>query len=328
MGNSFDGFLLLYTVNTKTGATKLHSSNKCSNVSSIAWMGDNVITVGPRFVKVWRVEKAPTISPSKGILDLATSATAPPGSPGPKTFSGRNCILGSLLDATFTCIAPVSDLKAILCTSKGDVCLLDDSDKSQRLEKVAQMDFNIQCASFDEKRRLVWVAGKDQKTKALSLESLLSSNSPARTLEVSINSTLPLSCNPTDATYLQAIGSVRDRMVTSDSRKNVRITEVGGEREDYCLGPDTKHLPAHESAVLGVCELLRSPGSDGPQFLTYSAKGTVLFWLLDGTCYDRMDITLDQTQGLDAGDRNELKVVVASDVDELLYSGDKSGVLR
>ena len=328
LGNSFDGFLLLYTVNPKKGSIKLHSSNKCSNVSNIAWMGQSVITIGARHVKVWRVDKMQTVSPSKGPFDLASSSAALPGSPGPKTFSGRNCLLGSLLDATFTCITPITDSKAILCTAQGDICLLDDSDKSQKLEKVAQMAFSIQCAYYDETRRLVWVGGKDQKTKALSLESLTSLNGLSDSLAQSPDSSPTAVSNLADTRSVLAMGSVRGCIVTSDSERNVRITQVERAREVYYLGDDKKHLPAHESAVLGVCELQNRPNFGGQDFLTYSARGTVLFWLIDGTCCSRIDIRLDQTQGADVGDMNELKVVVVSDLDESLYSGDKRGVLR
>ena len=291
-------------------------------------MGNSVVTIGARHVKVWRVEQAQIALLPKGPLDLASSTTAPPGSPGPKTFSGRNCLLGPLLDATFTCVVTITDSKAILCTSQGDVCLLDDSDKSQKLEKLASMDFGIQCAYFDEGRKLVWVAGKDQKMRGLSLENLTSSEKVPNLSVPSSNLVPPAVPGSTEIPSMLAIGSVRGCIVTSDSERNIKITSVERDREVYHLGEKIKHLPAHESAVLGVCELLQTSDSDEPKFLTYSSKGTVLFWLLDGACSGRIDIRLDQTEGAEPGDMNELKVVTTSKVNDLLYSGDKNGVLR
>ena len=328
LGNTFDGFLLLYTVNPKTGTVRLHSSNKCSNVTNIAWMGNSVISAGARHVKVWRIEKVPVASPSKGPLEVTISTAAPPGSPGPRTFSGRNCLLGSLLDATFTCIAPIADSMAILCTSQGDVCLLDDSDKSQKLERKASVDFAVQCAFFDEDQGIVWVAGRDQKSKAFSLESLISSNCLSDAQARSSEPNSSLGSGTVEKSKVIAIGSVRGCVVTTDGEKHVRIKRVSKNGEINLLGADDKHLPAHESAVLGVCELQEASEHDKPKFLTYSAKGTVLFWLLDGTCSNRIDIELDQTDGTEPGDMNELKVVIASSFDAMLYSGDKRGVLR
>ena len=291
-------------------------------------MGNNLITVGARHVKVWRPEKAQVASPSKGPLDLANSTVAPPGSPGPKTLSGRNCLLGSLLDATFNCAVPISDSKAILCTSQGDICLLDDSEKSQKLEKVTSAGFSIQCAFYDEARGLVWVAGQDQRTRAFSVNHLTSSNSPSDAKGPLFDSTLPENPSLSETPSILAIGSVRNHVITSDSERNVRLMDVEQHNDVHQLGANKKHLPAHESAVLGVCELQSKDGSNKPNFLTYSARGTVLFWLLDGTCCGRTEIRLDQAQSEESGDVNELKVVVVSIFDEYLYSGDKRGVLR
>ena len=293
-------------------------------------MGNNVVTVGARHVKVWRVEQAQSASQPKGRLDLESSAAATPGSPGggPKTFGGRNCLLGSLLDATFTCATAVSHCKAILCTSQGDVCLLDDSDKSQTLDRVAKVNFGVQCVYLDESRGLVWVGGKDQTTKAFTLESLTSPASlPESPKPLSGASSPSVSISP-KLSHVLALGAVRERIVSSDSERNVRIRDVEVGPKAYCLGADSKHLPAHDSAVLGVCELLYRSGSDNADFLTYSASGTVLFWLLDGMCISKMDIKLDQLQCADPGDLNELKVLVASSLDGSLFSGDKRGVLR
>ena len=291
-------------------------------------MGNSVVTAGARHVKVWRVEKAPVTSPSKGLLDVATSTAAPSGSPGPKTFSGRNCLLGSLLDATFTCIAPITDSKAILCTSQGDVCLLDDSDKSQRLERKANVEFGIQCAFFEEDRGVVWVAGRDQKSRALSVESLISSDGLPDSQAPSSELVPPVGSGLAEIPRVLAIGSVCGCIVTADSERNVRITRVVKDGEAHLLGANDKHLPAHESAVLGVCELPEISKFNAAKFLTYSAKGTVLFWLLDGTCSSRIDVRLDQKEGAEPGDMNELKVMMASSFDELLFSGDKRGILR
>ena len=328
LGNSFDGFLLLYSVNPKSGSLKIHSSNKCSNVSNLAWMGNSMITVGARHVKVWRPEKAQVASPSKGPLDLASSTNAPPGSPGPKALSGRNCLLGSLLDATFNCIVPISDSKAVICTSQGDVCLLDDSDKCQKLEKVTSVGFGIQCAFLDGDRGLVWVAGQDQHAWAFPINTLTSSNSSSNELGPLSE---PASLEPTglsETPSILAIGSVRGHIVTSDSERNVRLMRVEQRDGSFQIGASNKHLPAHESAVLGVCELPARIESSEPTFLTHSARGTVLFWLLDGTCSGRTEIRLDQAQSEESGDVNELKIVVVSTFDEMLYSGDKRGVLR
>src|SRR5271169_665927 len=66
IGAPNDGFLYVWSINTRTGAARLHSSNKCTSfIRGMVWMGGSIITVGTRHVKVWRVEDGVTSSPSK-----------------------------------------------------------------------------------------------------------------------------------------------------------------------------------------------------------------------------------------------------------------------
>lgn len=327
IGNTYDGFMLLYSINLKSGSARLHSSNKCSNVRTIAWMGNSVITVGTRHVKVWRVER-PLASPAKGRSDAVDITAGPPGSPAPRTFSGRNCLLGPLIDATFTCIEAVSDCKAILCTSQGEICLLDDSDKMQRLTKVAQVKFGIFCVYFNQRNNLIWFGGTERHMEAIPFETLVQpAASPLSPAPLPTPALASASYFGNGACVL-AIGSVRDRIITCNSERIVDIRHIEETDGVPCLSADCKRLPAHESAVLGVCNLLYRPDDSGPSFLTFSAKGTVLLWLFDGTCAGRIEVPLEQRGYMEEDDENELKIMVASDFDGLLLSGDKLGVLR
>ena len=321
LGNEYDGFILIYSINTKTGSAKLHSSNKCSNVHRVTWMGHSVVSIGNRHAKVWRTD----VSPSKTKLEVDNNGTRPPGSPTPKAFAGRNCLLGPLIDATFTSVAAISESSAILCTAQGDICLLDDSDRTQRLERLAQVEFSILCVVFDHACGLVWVGGRHGATRSVRLDTsnkpTISTDSPVKTSSLSSNHSVMMP----DTT---AIGLVRGRVITVDSHRVVEIRGVEDNKGTSGMNSLIKRLPAHESSVLGVSSLLPKSRVDGPDFLTFSAGGTVLFWLLNGTCTGSMTIPLDQPIHPEDGDANNLKVVVPLDSDEHLLSGDKMGVLR
>ena len=125
-----------------------------------------------------------------------------------------------------------------------------------------------------------------------------------------------------------AIGLVRGRVITVDSHRGIEIQGAAETDRASGLSCDSKRLPAHESAVLGVSSLLPKSRVDGPDFLTFSARGTVLFWLLDGACTGNMKIPLNQPIYLEDGDTNDLKIVIPLGSDERLLSGDKIGVLR
>ena len=328
LGNSYDGFVLIYSINQKTGMARLHSSNKCSNVNSVSWMGSSIISIGTRHVKVWRVERAAPSSPSKTRLEMDISLSGPPGSPTPKTFSGRNCILGELIDSTFTALVAISDCRAIVCSAQGDICLLDDTDRTQRLEKVAQVAFKIHCVTFDCNNKILWVAGEGIGMQAIRLHDLLQPKRSNSTSLVSSSleseSTSSVGKQPT----IVSVGLVRNCTISVDSNRNIEIKTAEEISTSSSSNIISKRLPAHDSAVLGVRSLLPKSSQDSPDFLTFSAKGSVRFWLLDGSYTGNIDIPLDQPDCTEDGDVNELKTVIPSDADGHLLSGDKNGTLK
>ena len=328
LGNSYDGFVLIYSINLKSGLARLHSSNKCSNVNHVIWMGSSVVSIGIRHVKVWRLERATPSSPSKTRLELESNLTGPLGSPNPRTFSGRNCLLGELIDATFTAAVAISDSRAILCTVQGDICLLDDTDRTQRLERVARVDFKVHCVTFDRNGDLVWIAGEAGMTKPMNLDDLTKPNKSS--ISTAVVSSLQSKKEPNieKRPITLAIGLVRGRVISVNANRIIEIRTAEAISSTSDLTTISKRLPAHESAVLGVRSLLPKSEEDGPDFLTFSAKGTVLFWLLNGACTGSIEIPLDQPSCPEDGDTNEVKTVVPFDADSCLACGDKSGALR
>lgn len=279
-------------------------------------------------MKVWRVDKDTPVSPSKARLDLENITTLPPGSPVPKTFSGRNCLLGILIDAIFTAVVAVSDQEAILCTAQGDICLLDDTQRMQRLERLARVDFAILCVTFDVNHGRIWVAGHGGNMRHVRLNDLLERRDSPDSPKFS-----PLLCfDSTSSTKktasIVAVGLVRERMVTIDSDRIIEIQSAIRPRGASASSMASKRLAAHDSAVLGVCSLLPRLAEDEAEFLTFSAKGTVLFWRLNGTCTASIEIPLDQPPSVEDGYVNELKIVGYSISDGSLVSGDKNGVLQ
>ena len=317
LGNAFDGFILIYSINAKTRAARLHSSNKCSNVHRILWMGDRVVSIGIRHAKVWRTQ----VSHSKTKPELDNIGIESPKSPAPKTFAGRNCLLGPLMDATFTSAAAISDCRAVICTLQGDICLLDDSHEMQQLERVAHVDFGILCVLVDHACGLIWIGGREGNVMSMHLNNMVKST--ARVVPT-VSTPALQSTGPNVVPDIIAVGLVRGRIVAVNSH---RIIEIRG-LVDTAGGSvtDSKRLPAHESAVLGVSNLLPKRFK-GPDFFTWS-RGIVLFWLLDGTCTGSIEIHLDQPVCPEDGDTNDLKIVVPLGSDELLLSGDSMGVLR
>lgn len=312
LGNKYDGFILIYSINAKTGSAKLHSSNKCSNVHRVVWMGHSVISIGVRHAKVWRLE----------LDNIGTTSSKVPAL---KAFAGRNCLLGTLMDAIFTSVAVISNHRAVLCTEQGHIALLDDSDETQQLKTVAHVGFGILCAGFDCAYGLVWIGGRDGNSRSIPLDALIKPTVQNFLLTTNWHFS---STDSDTAPDIIAIGFVHGRAVTINSHRIIEIRRLVETEGASAMESDSKRLPAHESAVLGVSSLLPKDKVDSPDFLTFSARGSVLFWLLNGACIGSIKIPLDQPVCPEDGDTNDLKIVVPLMSDEHLLSGDRMGVLR
>ena len=329
LGDLHDGFVYVWSINEKTGSGKLHYSNKCQNAQEIGWIGNNIVSFGIRHVKVWRMETISMSSPSKIRYDSENNAEQLPSSFSPKTLQGRNCLLGSLIDSVFTCFAAISESRAVLCTDRGDICLLllDESDHSQRILKVAQADFSVICVTVEERRECIWIGGKDGHVKAISLHDLDMLES-AVGLPRSSEATALCSIRPTHTNLdILAIGVVLDRVITVGSDHTIELRQVEMSNDEITVGVMCKRISAHDSAVLGV-SILHKPNKKDSDFMTWSAGGAILFWLFDGSYKGNIQIELDQSSPQSEYDPNQLKVVRASCFDDFYISGDRDGILR
>lgn len=128
---------------------------------------DQNASAGIRHVKIWRIQNSRPLSPSKHRSAGESKAQAIPQSPNTTTpLPGRNCLLGSLVDSTFTCVARLMDDRAIVCSERGDVCLIEESEGNQRLVKVEEAGFGVTCIAVDAKNN-VWLGGGGGKIRCV-----------------------------------------------------------------------------------------------------------------------------------------------------------------
>ena len=351
LGDVNDGFLFIWSINAKTGSARLHFTNKCTaSVLSMAWCSNSLITVGTRYVKVWRVgEPSPGFQTKPGRVQLEDSNA----SPGPKTLSGRNSLLGSLADSTFTCVAPFSESEAILCTTTGVVCLLDDRTGSQELKSIKQLRFPAQSIAVDIQAQKVWFAHCDGQLDNESFESLRSVPGPLPVTGCNAGdepAMIPCHSVPAAAGPLRAFQSpqrfgsrkrkkrkaivaarcLSNKIVSIDDARNIRVERFGpglysadSDRSSVIL------LPAHNDAVQGVVPLPKQ--STLGDYITWSLQGTVNYWSLDGSLRRSEKVELEQLeQSLTEQDEcvNELKSIRVSDDTQWVVSGDRLGVLQ
>jgi WD40 repeat protein len=233
-----------------------------------------------------------------------------------KTLSGRNVLLGPLVEATFTTLAAISDHKAIVCSEKGDVCLLDDTE-GQKLMRLANTGFSITCIAVDVSTRQIRIGGRNGKVKSMSLDDLLAPNTPPE-------SPTPRkeSFSTNDLGHLCAMGYASCTLITIDSKHSIEISNPDS-------APETLNtpFPAHGDAVLGV-RLLSQPNEINAAFLTWSANGTIVFWDLEGNSKKSLNVEIEQTPATEDDAVNQCLIVRSSKGAKFLITGDKYGVLR
>ncbi|KAL4910102.1 hypothetical protein BDW74DRAFT_48239 [Aspergillus multicolor] len=320
LGDVNDGFLFVWSIGLKNGSAKLHSTNKCTTVvRDMTWLGQALITVGVRHVKVWRLPDIRPVSPSKSRTNTGESSNFVT----PKALSGRNCVLHTLADSTFTSVVGISDSEAIVGTDSGALCLVDDNDGNAKLTLIQQMDFGITSLTADSDRACIWVGGRGRRIRRLAFESLRPPSSFPSPRSFSRSPTEPKSKEPA----ITCIGSLASHLITVDGTKAIHVYPVNdltdeGEQCDTGIA-----MPAHRDSVLGV-GLLKMPNHLSADFFTWSSRGMVKFWNTQGECRDSRTIPVEPLAGSDDGAANELKILRTSTDRGLFVSGDKVGVLR
>ncbi|KAF1978085.1 WD40 repeat-like protein [Bimuria novae-zelandiae CBS 107.79] len=321
LGSPNDGFLYVWNINSRTGAASLHSSNKCTSyINRMAWMGNSLVTVGTRHIKVWRTEES---NPASRLSKARQSDASFLSSSVHKTLPGRNCLLESLQDANFTSVVAVAPSKAVVASDKGQLCLIDDSDGTQRFFKVVETAIAVTSMAVDLKGRL-HLASSHGGLKTLNISDTLGILTPPPSPPPRVES--PTVTLATDFTKIEAVGSLLDCLVTVDAQNSIRLSELCACDDESTIGDVVQKLPAHGNPVLGVAALAKS-NTSGASFYTWSTGGTVLFWAPEGTHKESFEVPLEQIDDPDVG-LNELKTVTSSADANFIITGDRYGVLR
>ncbi|QIW96821.1 hypothetical protein AMS68_002339 [Peltaster fructicola] len=324
LGTVNDGFLYVWTINDRTGAADLFASNKLTTlINCITWMGRSLLTVGLRFVKVWRPDDAhnhdvkmsdssnlltPRHRDSSRLSDFGRSIFTPKH----KTLHGKNSLLNELLECNFITALAVSTTKAIICADLGEVCVLDDAGKTQNISLVGITDFNITAARTRNGHSLE-VLGAAGQSKLIPLANIASAFDLVQSSRRQTLSPMRTPSHASDA--ITATAELKDLIVelTADRAVTVRRLLTAD-------GTSTVQIPAHQDAILGV-RTIQPQDVPTARYLTYSADGTVHFWDAEGDLVSSLQISNISQPG------GELKVVAPSCDGTYLVAGDKHGVL-
>ncbi|KAB5582536.1 WD40-repeat-containing domain protein [Coniochaeta sp. 2T2.1] len=312
LGTANDGFLYLWKIDPRTGAAKLNQQNRCTSfIRGMIWMGNNLLTLGVRHVKVWRVDEEKSTSPTKPRFPGDTQTPQPQTQ---RALPGRNILLGSLLEATFSCAVAIDDTRAVICSETGDVCLLDDTQKQMKLTRLLEIGFLIHCVTLRQDK--VYISGKGGEVAVLSLDAILHGNADVVTKKTE------------GSNGLLAMGFLAENLVTIDDKHSIDIWSP-----DYIPSPgslDAGHIPipCHGEPIVGIHTV---PGykEPGTAFFTWSASGRVNLWDSDGMVKASFNIPIEQLDVSEDSDLvNELVMVRATKGGKQFITGDKLGVIR
>ncbi|KIW12169.1 hypothetical protein PV08_09444 [Exophiala spinifera] len=331
LGNLNDGFLFVWSLNSRTGQVTLHSANKCTtNVCDMTWCGNSLITVGTRHIKIWQAKENPKQSPTRKPRFFRASdayATSPGAAPGPAPLQGRNCLLGSMVDSTFTCVAAVDDCLAVVGTETGHLCLVDTSQTALELRVFKKTDFPISSIAYlAHTKRLLLGTSHGLQSEDFDLLMKSSIDSPSRMLRrkpprlSSIRRSLGLVQQT--AKSVTAVGTLPSHIITLDSDGSLQLQpcEPGDSNESQPT------FAAHNSILLGVQTL--SDGCAFGDFLTWSKNGEIKFWSSQGELIKQEIVDLDNSSA-DANDcENELTRVRYIQEINCFVVGDRFGLLK
>ncbi|PYI28537.1 WD40 repeat-like protein [Aspergillus indologenus CBS 114.80] len=323
LGDVNDGFLFVWSVNPKTGSARLHSTNKCTSfIRDMAWVGQTLVTVGTRHVKVWRL---PDVRPGSPKSRLTAEPSASPSNHTPKALSGRNCLLGSLAESTFTSVASVSDCESVVGTDTGALCFLDHNEGTHKLSVAHYFDYAITSLAVDLGRSCLWVGGRGGRIQCMPLAKLRSLTVPSSPAFSGRSSVEPSSKGPT----ITCMGCIGPNLVAMDSSNTIKIFSTDELSDDLDVNDSDlgNTLQAHRDAVLGI-RPVSDPNNLGAEFYTWSRNGVVKFWDDTGKCRNSRSIILEHPNGVNEDISNELKVLCATEKMDYFLSGDKFGVLR
>ncbi|KAI1083947.1 WD domain-containing protein [Whalleya microplaca] len=314
LGSANDGFLYIWKIDPRTGAAKLFQQNRCTSyIRGMIWMGNNLVTLGVRHVKVWRIDEAlqpPSPMKPKYIGDLNTPAHSQQ-----KTLPGRNVLLGNMIEATFSCAAAIDDTSAIICSETGDVCLLDDTGKQMKLTNVLESGFPTTCVAIRE--GVAYIGGRSGNLATVDVASFMKGDSDS------------LKTSTESFAGLFALGFLKENMVTVDAKRSIQVWKTGDGPDSV----DTKSAPipisGHQDSILGV-EALRRPNAPDADFYSWSGSGDVILWDLEGNIKSTIQVPLDQACFDDDGPDlvNQLTLVRATQGGKFFVAGDKLGVAR
>ncbi|KAK3675178.1 hypothetical protein LTR78_005112 [Recurvomyces mirabilis] len=325
LGNVNDGFLYIWSVDDR-GSPILHASNKCTVlVNAMAWLGRSLVTVGLRFVKVWRPDETPgsEVKRSESMLYPGTPRQRADNrsgdfgnsilSPRNRVLSGKNVLLSDMLDCNFVSLAVLNSAQAAVCAVSGEICLLDDVDDTQSLREIATAPFAVTAATLNRTGglRVMGAGGSAVEVDTTWFHDPIE----VQTLKQAACAS-PTLATEKPTTYIVSAARIKANLVTLDSSGTIEV------RSDE---DTTIRKAGHGEALAGVVPV-KGPENSTASFLTFSAEGSLQIWNTEGNLINHFNAPLPEARDLD-GVVDSISAVESLARGSMVVCGSRTGVL-
>ncbi|EMR08900.1 hypothetical protein PNEG_02683 [Pneumocystis murina B123] len=302
------GFLHDATINVwliidKTNTIKRIASNRVTSlVRDLSWMGITIVTCGLRHVKLWKWEEE-EVSKTSNIGKTSV-------------LEGKNIILGTMSDEDFMSIRSLGKESVILCSSKGEICIVFEGDRS--VKRIFNVGYEISCIDINNIDNLLWVAGKRSEIEAYKIYELLDKNNFQEEFKKEmVKSLKPLKPN---SGILAIACDYSGNLVVVDGDHSICIIDTNDESKNQIIGGSS-------TKMMGVKNLHKN--FLNAILMTWSISGTVSFWDENEACILTINIAIEQPENISEETiKNELKVVQYNHHDEELIIGDCYGMIK
>ncbi|TKA32859.1 hypothetical protein B0A50_01085 [Salinomyces thailandicus] len=332
LGTVNDGFLYLWQMDHRTSNANLYASNKCTSLTNcMTWLGSSLVTAGLRHLKVWRPDEDAGVEIQRSDANLSP---IPPRSRAEnrssefgnsilgskhRVLSGKNSLLGDMLETNFVSVVPLNDTEALVCAEGGEIFFLDDGGKAQSLTCTTAIGCAVSTAAQGNDGALL-IATADGEVQRLSVAELRfvdgSASARPRVRAASPQKTFKL--EQSAVVGLAVMGSIT---IALSLRDGIRLTNTANTTGTVEEG----QVPAHGDAVNGVQQIQECVLHDA-SFLTFSSNGALRFWDSDCKPVASVNVPLDGSAD-SCGLANELKSVGMLAGGSLIAVGDKHGTL-
>lgn len=282
------------------------------------------LRVGTRHVKVWRVDEVPRSLTNRRSSDSSITL----GSPSNRALPGRNCLLGDLLDRTFTAVVASTPHCAFVSTNGGEICTLYTEESAPSLAKVSSVGACVTSLQIESRQGLLLLGDENGHIQTCPLELLNhSSNASAQSVEWRVRHGSTAKQN-SSCPIVATVSFEDGRLVILDQLGRIRIVS-GSQRVSDDGTPDAEVCyESHRSGILGLQAVPRAQNNHGPAFLVWSADGLVSTWSFDGSRISGKQIPIRQTGSSTDDFQNEIKAFRVLQGSLAYISGDRLGVLR